>query len=231
MSYGINVKNTDGDIIIDGIYKNFAEVASGSITMTGFSVGFDTISFTEVNQPVLIALRPAEGKNVVLWGYRKTGSNYDGFYVMGTAGGNLDYKVFIGHPALSEDNYGMRIFDASGNLVFESSNKYFNVYSVNTGISLAVPDFATEDTAGTYYDISHPGISDPYYFLSPLGYYARKLAINEFKSICKVWRTGIKKISSTSVRVSWNPPIYAALWTPGTSAIAFNPNYNLMVLK
>jgi len=219
--YGLEVKNSSGNIIIDGKYKNYAEWASGTTTL-GYYV--TTIAFTATSQLPLIALRPATGTSVVLWGLRKTGSNYDGFYVIGYNGTDLDWKIYIAHPGATAETYGLRVYDSGANLVFDSGYNYFNLYQITTGISLATPTLASSP----YQDVSHAGISDPYYFVSPLGFWAYGIASGS--QVRVIFRTSIMKNSATSGRVGWGG-IFSG--PSGGSAYdeGWNPTLNLMVLK
>jgi len=224
MPYGLQIKNSSGNIIIDGQYKNYALWDSDTATL---DAGVTTIAFTATTQMPLIALRPGTGKTVILWGLRKTGSNYDGFYVVGGNGDSLDWRVYTAHPAASAQNYGLRIYDGSSNLLFDSGYQYFNIYQLDTGISLSTP-LLTEEAAGTYSDITHAGISDPFYFLSPLGFWC--YGISSGSQLRAVWRSAIKKIDATSVRVKWakkfQGPSGGADFDEG-----WNPNLTLMTLK
>ena len=223
MTYGLQVKNSSGNIIIDGQYKNYAEWATGTTTLGAYVT---TISFTATDKMPLVALRPATNKAVVLWGLRKTGSNYDGFYVIGSNGDSLDWKVYTAHPVASSETYGLRSYGSTGDLLFDSGYKYFSIFQINTGISLSNPAGGTLD----YEDISHGSISDPYYFLSPLGFWVFSTDIMLPRGPLFIWRSCIIKLSATSVRVTWG-----RIFTGLTSGIAYaegwNPSLNLMVLK
>ena len=230
MAYGIRIKNADGNIIVDGVNKNFALYASGTETLPG-TAGVTAVSFTATTQIPIVAIRNASTTYYVsLWGIRKTSGSYDGFYLIkaNTAAYDVDWRVYLAHPAFVAESYGLRVYDASGNAVFGSGRNYFDIFQLNAGISLSSPGL-TEDAAGLYSDVSHASVSDPFYFVSPAGYW---VYLSGGARQFRAWRIGLKKIDSTNVRVGWHI-IRAAALPPGypDENGGWNPNLNLMVLK
>jgi len=234
MSYGLRVKNTSGDIIIDENYRNFAFYVSGSATATvscpgGWCYGVLTlVPFTAIpnTQIPLVAIQPATNKFINLLGYHKTGSNWDGFYIVtGIADdGNwesctINYKVFVAGLAAAPGAYGMRVYNASSQIIFDSNRSYFKIGQVNS-ISLSSPAYPSY----TYYyqDVSHPSYSNPYYFLSPVGYHHGTSCAGAW-----IFRIGLKKLSSTSVRVGWNQVFQSE---PEGVDATYNPASKLIVL-
>jgi hypothetical protein len=229
-TYGLQVKNSSGNVIIDGQYKNFAKWDSGTTTLamnTGLTPAqplVNTISFTATNQMPLVAIRPATSQYLILYGLRKTSGNYDGFYIIGNPAGDFDWIVYIAHPTASAETYGLRVYNSSGALSFDSGYKYFSIYQINTGISLASPN-----NTGPNSVITHAGISNPYYFLSPLGYWVWGVPVPPPQGPLRIWRSGISKIDSTSAAVGWFR-IFSGADNFGHNE-GWNPTLNLMVLK
>ncbi len=230
MGYGIEIKNSSGNVIVDGEYKNFALYASGTATLPAVG-GVTTVAFTATDQIPLIAIRnQSTAQYVSLWGIRKTGSNYDGFYLIkaNAVSYDVDWRVYTAHPAVVAQDYGMRVHDAAGAILFDSGRNYFDIFQLNSSISLSTPQL-TEDAAGLYSDISHVSVEDPFYFVSPSGYWVFQAGgPRQFRA----WRIGVKKINSTSVRLGWHiiraaqtPPLY-----PDENG-GWNPTVNLMVIK
>jgi len=228
MAYGIRIKNANGNVIVDGVYKNFALYASGTVTLPT-TAGVTAVSFTATTQIPLVAIRNTSTSYYVsLWGIRKTSGSYDGFYLIkaNTASYDVAWRVYLAHPAFVSESYGLRVKDASGNPVFGSGRSYFDIFQLNSGISLSSPQLG-EDAAGRYSDIAHAGVSDPFYFVSPAGYWVYAASgANQFRA----WRIGLKKIDSTHVRLGWHI-IRAATAAVGDEDGGWNPNLNLMVLK
>jgi hypothetical protein len=71
--------------------------------------------------------------------------------------------------------------------------------------SITLDDPPTGYASGDYQDVTHTGISDPYYILTPSSYWLRGEYNPAPPSITSfaLWMIGIKKLSSTSVRVGW----------------------------
>ncbi len=243
MGYGVRIKNSSGNLIIDGTYKNFAEYASGTVAMGVYNT-VATIAFAATTQIPLIALRNISTVCYVIpYGIRKTGSDYDGFYLLrgyggGTGAFNVDWKVYLAHPAASGETYGIKIYDPTGVLLFESGRNYFNLYQVDTGISLVVPPTLMaqqgEDYDATRYsDIAHAGIENPYYALSPNSLWMTHcVAGTTFHN--NTFRPGMRKIDATNVRVGWGSSLFlGGSLPPGqpSGEGGWNPDLNLMVLK
>jgi len=233
MSYGLKVINTDNKIIIDSAYRNYAFYASGSAEATvscpgGWCYGVLTlVSFTAIpdTQMPLVAIQPATNRFITLIGYHKTGSNWDGFYIVtGSSGDNwenctINYKVFIAGLAVAAGTYGLRIYNDSNQVVFDSNRKYFNIGQVNS-ISLGTP---SGDNPPYYSeDIAHASYSNPYYFLSPPGYYHGTTCAGAW-----IWRIGLKKIDTTNVRVGWFCIFQSE---PEGSDACYNPTQTLITI-
>ncbi len=217
MGYGIEIRNADGNIIIDGTYKNFSLYESSSTILTGAK---QSISFaTPTTLIPIIAIKP-DTSYVSLLGYEKSGNNWTGFTVIGT--GTIYWKVYIAFSTSAGGSYGLICYDSSGNIVFDSNRECFKIYSVTTGISLANPDFSG---GGGTQTITHAEIENPYYLWSP----ERTCAVSEYVPpwYHKIFKTGIKKESSTSAIIGWQEI------TQGSGAINYSESLTqkLIVLK
>jgi hypothetical protein len=232
--YGLKVKNSAGDIIIDSLYRNYAFYTSGQAVATWAGDGYTNygvmvlVSFTAIpdTQMPLVAIQPATNRMVNLIGYHKTGSYWDGFYIQvgvryddgNWANATINYKVFVAGLAAASGTYGMRIYNASGGLIFDSNRKYFNIGQVNS-VNVGAP--SSQSTPSV--DVTHPTISDPYYFISPAGYY-------HGTSCAGAWiqrNIGLLKLNSTSVKIGWN-----SIWLsePEGSDASYNPTLTLITI-
>jgi len=213
MGYGIEIRNTDGNVIIDGTYKNFSFYESGSTALTGNK---QSISFATPTALIpIIAIKP-DTSYVSLLGYEKSGDNWTGFTVHGN--GTIYWKVYIAFSIIAGSTYGLLCYDADGNIVFDSNRTCFKIYSITTGISIA-------PTAGTQ-TINHADIENPYYLWSPERTYG--VSTGEPPYGFWVFKTGIKRNSSTSVIIGWQE-IFQGSGSIGT----YNDNLTqkLIVLK
>lgn len=199
MAYGLRVKNDDAEIQIDGTYRNMALETSGDaldISNAGGSDNYyETINITASSRPPLIALRPDTDYPVCMVGVGKTGANYDKFYLTTTTPQTttIDWRCFRETPAKSAEDYGLRVYDASANLVYDSGKQYLKILQV-TNIDIAAAWNSTQD-------VTHAGVSDPYYILSPQTLAIRTAAPSALWYV----KAGIKQLTSTSVRVEWCP--------------------------
>ena len=104
--------------------------------------------------------------------------------------------------------------------------QYLKILEVHT-INLDKPrSGGTEEV-----EISHPDISDPYYIVSPINYWATTEDYIEERDIyiLGIYRVGVKKVSSTSVKVGWFPYAFAEAGEPADSGL--NNTIKLLVCK
>lgn len=223
MGYGLKIYNDNGVLIIDGKYRNFSEYTSGSFSPN--SNAYTTVSFTATSNLPLVGLQPQElgvGGSVSLIGYTKSGSNWTGFVASSLSISNINYKVYTSDTVNPADTYGLKVYDDSSNIVFHSGKKYFDIHLVDDSVAILPPPFYTN------YDITHSDISNPYYFLSPVGYWIYGYVTGP-QGPLGFFRHGVQKISSTSVRVGWTR-VYGGVTTSLVSA-GWNPTINLIVLQ
>jgi len=126
MAYGIEIKNGSGVTILDGSSPVFTEVASGTLNVNVDEgpVYKGVISVPSQYTDPIIAYQLPVGEWLSLW--------HDVVYASkdtGTAA--VPYKIFASVNQLSPsgDAHGLRIYDVSGNLVFDSGRSVFNVLS------------------------------------------------------------------------------------------------------
>lgn len=131
MTFGLEVQTDSGDIIVDATYANHQVVESGSYTQAA-AAAITTVTFaTALNYPPLIFASCSE--YLYFYGYTKIGSQYTGFQTIsgtGAAAHTVYYYVCAPTPAVSSDTWGMRVWDASSNLVFESGRNYMKIKDV-----------------------------------------------------------------------------------------------------
>jgi len=214
MSYGLEIVNDSSQTIIDSTYRNYQLAESGSSvscsnnnTSTGY---YNSINFaTSVSSPPVVLFQPGTDYYSGVSSYNKSGSDFTGFNVSvqrNTSGGTyttaINWKSAILLPSASSDEYGLRVYDASSNIVFDSGKSNFHIYSVHD-VSVSMISGVTT--------ITHSGISNPYYILSPTGFgtlwVSRPLPARGGQG----WgRCLMKKIDDTSVSIGYLP-IYQAV--------------------
>jgi len=214
--YGLTVKNSAGSTIIDGVYKNYSLYESGSFTFSGF---YQVVTLgTATPLPIIVAIKPP-ANYVFVKHCTTSGGNYTGFQINGSEGETVYWKAYVAHPTTKAGNYGLLVYNAAGELCFDGARESFKIYQVNTGISLGVAPSGNQT-------ITHNGIENPYYFLSP------QCIGNVNDPGPPRWtvffRNSIKQVSSTSVNIGW---LSYDIITGIQSGYTFNPNQTLIVLK
>lgn len=113
MPAGIQILNSSGTIQIDENYRNLMLRYSGSRSNT------NTFTLNNLNLP-LVAFRSTAGVNAVYGGSLGNGSGF--FGQLNT--GSTNYYIFDILPSIpSSSNYGLVIYNASGQPVFDALGK------------------------------------------------------------------------------------------------------------
>ena len=234
--YGLIVKTPSGGIQIDSTYRNYCRQSEGTsvISNDGTATGyFTTVNITASPLVPLMLTRPNTDYFVVIKTYQKTGDNYDGIAIVteSNVSTTIDWKLYRETYETSLENYGFRVWNPNGKLVFDSGKSYFKIHAVES-ITLANPD--PNNLPYPYVDIVHADISDPFYILSPGSYYIATVKIlpEQGTSLISYFAIGMKKLSATSIRIGWftvcteEAPFVDEI-TPG----GWNPTQKLIICK
>jgi len=204
--YGLLVKNNIGGIQIDSTYRNLSldEFGTGVTVTNNNNVDsyWTRIAITASPLVPIILVQPNTDYFITVPAYHKTGSNFDGadMVTVATHSTSIGWKSYRENRVASGDNYGLLVYNPGEDLCFDSGKNYFKIHSVHS-ITIGAPSDRYSDY-GPYEDISHSGISDPYYILSPSSFWL--LADDPpIVSPLRAYYIGIKKLTSTSVRVGW----------------------------
>lgn len=155
MAYGIEIKNSSGVTILDGNSPVFTEVASGTLNVNvdNWATYKGVISIPSQYTNTVIAYKLPVGKWLSLW--------HDVVYASKDTGtAVVPYKIFapVNQLSPSGDTHGLRIYDVSSNLVFDSGRPVFNVlsnhmFTVDVTVSTAFTNTGNQwvlaSTAGT----------------------------------------------------------------------------------
>jgi hypothetical protein len=229
--YGLLVKNTSNEIQIDSIYRNLSleQVANGVTISNGNSAAscYTRVALTSSPLTPIFLIQPNTDDFVAVRNYYKSGSNFEGvdIYTKYNQSTIINWKSYRENRIPSGDIYGLLVYNSSGQLCFDSGKKYFKIFSVHT-INLSAPSTFGD---GDYEDITHAGISNPFYLLSPNSFYTYAIW-NDPQHLFYIehFTIGLKKLTSTSVRVGWFPFGHYSL--PGTpSNQGLNPTMKLIV--
>jgi hypothetical protein len=207
--YGLIIKNDSGEIQIDSTYRNLSLDQSGtseSISNDNTSGGaYTRIAITPSPLVPIVLIRPNTDRFVCVRNYYKSGSNFTGVDIVTerSQSTGIDWQSYRENRTASGDDYGLLVYNSSGDLCFDSGKNYFRIVSITESIILDDPPVGYAN--GDYQDVTHTGISDPYYILTPSSYWLRGEYNPAPPRITRfaLWMIGIKKLSSTSVRVGW----------------------------
>lgn len=164
MSYGLNVRNENDEMIVDQDYANYALWASGTITQALGTFG------TPWNFPALAAEPPllflsSPTRFVACPGYAMSGANFAGVYLIwedggnsGSAGLSVDYRLYL--PASSRgasgDGYGLRVFRSDGSIAFDAGYDYLKIAAMAAPARSSGMQTYTHGIAGTVYCCINP---------------------------------------------------------------------------
>lgn len=125
---GIQILNTFGTIMIDENYKNLAVRQSGSVSKTGRS----TTELVPITYPIdapIVAISPAQFAYVSSLLPSGQSFRYGGGISRPTS---IDYYVFD-TPVIQPGNFGLQVYNALGQLTFDSGMKYARVVDIFGG--------------------------------------------------------------------------------------------------
>ncbi len=217
--YGLITKNEYGGVQIDSMFQNFVLQESKNITLN-FSLNdwprkaTFVVPIPSSPVPPLIAIKPNSSDFFVsILGYTMQNGAYNGMYITGGKGSNLlgqtrfsinfDYIVGRGIGTAPSGAYGMAVYNSNGKVCFHSSYRYLKILSTHDFVLPAPYPYT-----GTYpyVDISHPGVYNPYYILTPnwagagTADYTGGPPPNHFSFIVQI-SVGMKRLSTESVRI------------------------------
>jgi len=122
MSYGISIENESGYLQISDSYTNYVLVASGSVSATAGATG----SFSGVS-PGDATITGLQAEDIVavqgsFLSEKYRTSSAVGIYNWQTSTQSISYRVYrkSSNISASTSDYGLEVFDASGNLRFSS---------------------------------------------------------------------------------------------------------------
>jgi len=158
MTFGFQIQNSSGDVVIDADYQNHTVAETGSFTAASPGNVANTITFANSyapgRQPMLFARCTGDFVGFYAWVF--TGSNVTGATVYTRAGGStVDWKLLATPTGASSDTFGARIYDGSGNLVFDAGLNYLNLV-----------DAVSFTASGPDQNVTHASATTPFYCIS-----------------------------------------------------------------
>lgn len=150
MPAGIEVINNASTVLIDENYSNLAVRASGTLTASTASTGRVTLASSGLNSPMFAIAPSAQQFSVV-----RFNSTTGDIVIQGrnlTQSTNFPYYIFD-LPVASSVNAGLKVYNASGVLTFDSNLKYARVVDVFGGSAEANWAGARTYTSGRTYAV------------------------------------------------------------------------------
>lgn len=200
MSYGMRIRNTANELMIDGSYVNYKLDGSGTVSLT--PTGTITVD-NKVTPPIAIIRPTVSAEPVSLVDFQYSAGVFTSVLLSTRFDktSSVDWKLYTADGDESADEeYGLRIRNENGQIVFDSNFSYFKIKKVESFTPPAAWD--------GYVDINHAGIENPYYIITPGG---RKIApIERIQPVPDLWGyfgcvLGMQKLSSESIRIRWVP--------------------------
>ena len=193
MEYGLKIYNDDLILIIDSTYTNWALWEHGESVNTVDQGGYHdkTITFSTVSsQPPLIAIKPDTDDYLGLGYYTKSGANYSGFNMVSEDKVvTFDWQAFIPRTDASGETYGLKVYDSTQTLVFDSGHVPMVISDVDT----ASPAYNTVST------ITYPSDANAYHIMSPWGRWQTIGEWNGSTSTIRNYLAMFKSLGSTTV--------------------------------
>lgn len=199
--YGIQVRNDRSKIIIDSNHINHCLTQSGSASITTYNA----ISIDTQLTPPIIAIQPPTNCYASPWSIVKNSAGRWVSFCLSCSPGysaTVPWRNYNDSGKISQESYGIRLFDRRGRPSFDSGNTPLlieEVHSVTAGVEWLYDEVLT---------LSHPNVSNPYYIFSPIGsgvYCTWEGYYSNGNPVTYVYwlKVGAKKISATQVNFAW----------------------------
>lgn len=129
--YGLKILNSDSEIQIDGTYVNYCLRASANSQSIGSSNAWVSHSFSPTTPyPPVVLVKPLANYGIGLTQLNYSSPNYNGFRIGGVANATYSYRVFFPAGTKSSEDYGLRVYNADEDLVFDSGFAPFRIIDV-----------------------------------------------------------------------------------------------------
>lgn len=132
MAYGIEVRNNQGGVQIDGTYQNLSLLETGR---TATSSSFDSYAVErffvpwnfDLHPEAIVTVRPRPGEKI----FKVSSEPNNNRFVIESTGVSsyVDYAIYGIQKSTKSysTNYGLQILNGSGDIVFDSREKYLKV--------------------------------------------------------------------------------------------------------
>lgn len=238
--YGLQAKSDNDILILDGEYYNYTLKGGGdnqAVANAGGTATYHTlVNITNTPNVPLVMVRPDPEVFTLVEGFAHSNNLYTGFYVAVQGWGSdgnatIDWRLYEAIKTSGYASHGIRLRNSAGEVFYDSSYKPFKVRQVISDIQ--VPDIGPPQLWEDFYmDINHPTIVNPFYILIPHGLWRGcHGGLSPSYAYAHTWfKTGLKKLSSTSVRVGWFCYGYG-VGPGGAGSQGYNPKHTLLICE
>lgn len=214
--YGLLVINQADNVQIDSYYTNFARKQTG--TVSSVVSGTNYIDFTNTSDTPFIAIKLDNSYYSVPNGYVLSGANYDKSTLIADGSiANVPWALWVdNYQAPYSGEYGMLVYNSSGDIVFSSEDRYLKVIGIR---NVSLPSTVSGDywPTGTD-DVTVEDADNNYFMVSTHSWFIR----DDGDTNRYVHTIGMKKIDSTTIRVRYIvAAILSPLGNPGQLAYSF----------
>lgn len=194
MSYGFYTKNSSLGFQVDGKHSNMALTEQGSVTISGDTL----ININAAPEVPIITIRPETGKWVRVGGLnRNSNGNFNGFRITSELSDNgnyistsVEWKCYRKVTQPSSEKYGLRVYNSSGDLVFDSGLSYFKIVQVN--------NLTKDDLPATI----NYSVDNPYFLITNFDLKMKSHQVANGQWFAEFYLVGINVQSANSVKVN-----------------------------
>lgn len=193
MVYGVEFKNTGGDVIVDGTNINLGVYESGTVSWSLVDgVYWCRIDHTPCDNPPIVAIETNGNFYYPSFSRRLTDGNNQ-YYRFETKyasspGPSWNYALMLPYSELVQTSggYGLEIFDASGNAIFSSNYRNMRIRDVVT---------VSKPTSGNITSFTHASVTNPYYLVD--GIFGVAIVTGFTPTPSRLYEAGVRSTSST----------------------------------
>jgi hypothetical protein len=206
MTFGLEIKNSSGNVIIDDTLPQLHQIDSGTAASTSFALGFTgSVTFSRSITNPIVFVRCAINSFFAIGVVTSTGFSY-------SAGGSLDWIVFEGAPAShTPSGFGLVVYNSSGQVIYDAS-KSFPLITQNS-VALDSGDITSDAVERLLRTITHSSTAfdGGYPYVSATTFYTSHVLSGP--GIFALYGTTGRFVSSTSLEI----------WTKQLGVAGSNP--------
>jgi len=208
--YGLKIKNNNGVILIDSLYRNYSFEGNGTKSCSAASTSGESIETITSTSDAIVAFMKAPTDYARIVGFTESGSDYNGIRFLSSTAQSISYVYYTESLKNTTDDYGLNVYNPSNETVFSSSEDgYFNVATADTyNLSSTIIMGGNCGTNGQAYytptdtnDYTVEDADNNYFLIT--GFQFAYANCGESPDWSARYTVGIKKINSTTIRLGW----------------------------